>query len=98
MEAALLPRDAVSLGSEPAVLGWGSSRRYRLEVYLPGPSSSGTEAAPAIKAVGLHVLVAAPGSTGRRVYDLFASAPNWVQLASLEPVLERMLQSASLTE
>ncbi len=92
-EAALLPQPAQILDSEPVELAWGSGRRFTVEVY--GEAVEGEGKAP-VEAVETHVLVVVELSGGRRAFDVYIGAPDAEQLASLEPVLRRALESVAL--
>lgn len=92
-EAALLPQPAQILDSEPVELDWGSGRRFTLEVY--GEAVEGEGKAP-VKAVETHILVVVELAGGRRAFDIYVSAPDAEQLATLEPMLQRALASAAL--
>jgi len=97
MEAAMLPQNSVTLEAEPVELSWGQGRCYTIEVYAAAAQSGGKETTPQILAVESHVLIAVTTNGGRRVFDLYASARNAEELLSLQPVLERMWTSASLS-
>jgi hypothetical protein len=93
-EAAMLPRNAVTLIAEPIAMSWGTGQRYTVEVYAPAQPSQGAEATPTVLSVETHILIVVQREQGRRVYDLYASASTAGELATLEPVLWRMLSSA----
>ena len=85
-EALLLPGNAVMLDRTPGPdLTWGMAATYRLQVMVPGGQGQ-------IQAVEMHVIVRGMD----KYYDFYASAPAGEELAALEPVLQRMLASASL--
>ncbi len=85
-EALLLPENAVMLDRTPGPeLAWGTAATYRLQVMVPGGQGQ-------IQAVEMHVVVRCTD----KYYDFYASAPAGEELAALEPVLQRMLASASL--
>lgn len=91
-EAALLPGNSQVLSSEVVAVPWGQARWVTLEVR--GSAEGGQGQAPVV-AVETHVLVATVEGGRRRGYDFYASAPTAEALASLQPVLEAMIQSAA---
>ncbi len=97
-EAAMLPQNAVGLSAKSLSLSWARGRRHTVEVYAtPAPAQSGETKAEII-AVETHCLLTVMQGASRVVYDLFASAPDAEQLAALEPVLTRMLESSALSK
>ncbi|MBC7258964.1 MAG: hypothetical protein H5T65_06925 [Chloroflexi bacterium] len=92
-ETLLLPQPAQILDSEPAELSWGKGRRFTVEVY--GEAVQG-EGKAAVKAVETHVLVVIQQDGARRAFDIYISAPDAEQLASLSAALQRALTSAAL--
>ena len=87
VEAALLPWDSLMLDRTPGPeLSWGSAATYRLQVMQPGGQGR-------IQAVQSHVIVRIPGY----YCDFFASAATEEALVGLEPTLDGILASVTLS-
>ncbi len=95
IEAAMLPQNSVVLESESVELDWADGRWYTVELYAAASSGTGSEATPSVRAVEMHVLIALPQGSDRRVVDLYGSARNAGELQTLRPVLEQMVTSAT---
>jgi hypothetical protein len=95
-EAALLPGPAQVLNSEPVDLAWGSGRRVTLEVYGPQAGAGGTKAP--VESVETHVLIVLQEGGSRRAYDLYAAGRSAQELQAIEPMLQHLLDSASLEQ
>lgn len=91
-EAALLPGPAQVLDSEQVTLSWGQGRRVVLEVY--GPAEQGRDAKAPVGSVETHVLIVVNEAGTRRGYDLYARGATAEELASLEPLLDHMLETS----
>lgn len=89
-EAVLLPQPAQVLSSEPIDLNWATGRTVRLEVY--GPSEG--EKAPVVS-VEEHTLIQITADGARRVFDLYASAPDEASLQELLPLLQQMRETST---
>ena len=93
-EAVLLPGPSQVLDSEQVTLSWGQGRRTVLEVY--GPAGQGGDAQAPVESVEIHVLIVVNESGVRRGYDLYASGATADEVASLEPLLDHMLETSQL--
>jgi hypothetical protein len=93
-EAALLPQPSQVLYSEEATLSWGQGQRFLVEVY--GPAAQGSDAQAPVESVELHVLVVVDRDGARRAFDLYARGASMEDLGTLEPLLQRMLDSSRL--
>ena len=93
-EAALLPVPSQTLYSEEVTLGWGSGRRFLLEVY--GPATQGSDEKAPIQSVELHVLVVVTGEGGRRAFDLYVKGNRLEAMGTLDPVLQHALEMSML--
>jgi hypothetical protein len=94
VEAAMLPTPSQVIHSEPVELGWGSGRRFTVEVYAPAAQGGDTRAP--VQSVETHVLIVVSQGDTRRAFDFYASGQTAEQLAILEPSLQHMLDSAAL--
>ena len=95
-EAVLLPGGGHIVGSTPVVLDWGSGRQYLVKDYGPGRAGESI-GAPALS-VEMHAIVAVVDGETQWAYDLHAVAPTEEELATLKPVLDRILRSVYLTK
>lgn len=96
VEAAMLPAPSQVIHSEPVELGWGSGRRFTLEVYAPAAQGSDTQAP--VQSVETHVLVVVSLRDTRRAFDFYAIGQTAEQLAILEPSLQHVLETSILTD
>jgi hypothetical protein len=94
-EAMMLPNHSQTLQSEPVELDWGNGRRFTVEVY--GPAIQGGDTQAPVQSVETHILVIASQGDARRAFDFYASGRTTEQITSLEPALQRVLDSATLT-
>jgi len=94
VEAAMLPTPSQVIHSEPVELGWGSGRRFTVEVYAP--AAQGGDTRSSVQSVETHVLIVVSQGDTRRAFDFYASGQTAEQLAILEPSLQHMLDSAAL--
>jgi hypothetical protein len=92
----MLPVQAQVLDSAPIDLEWATGRRFTLEVYAPADQSNDGKAP--IQAVEEHVLVTLDQESGRRVIDIFVTAPTAEQFDMLRPILSQALSSFTLEE
>ncbi len=92
VEAAMLPTPSQVIHSEPVELGWGSGRRFTLEVYAPAAQDDDTQAP--VQLVETHVLIVVGLGDTRRAFDFYASGQTAEQLAMLEPSLQHMLETS----
>jgi putative hemolysin len=87
-EPLFLPEGAVMLDRTPGPeLSWGTAATYRLQVLAPDGEWQ-------VQAVEIHVIVRGTS----KLYDIYASAPDEEQLAALEPVLQALLVSSTLSQ
>ncbi len=93
-EAVLLPSPSEVVSSDPVELAVGSGRRIVLNVL--GSTEEGGDAAAPVIAVQTHVLVTVVQGGVRVAYDFFASAPTQDGLATLDPVVQHMAETAVL--
>ena len=96
VEAAMLPTPSQVIHSEPVELGWGSGRRFTVEVYAP--AAQGDDARAPVQSVETHVLIVVSLGDTRRAFDFYASGQTAEQLAILEPSLQHMLETSILTD
>ncbi len=94
-EALMLPNDAQIIESQPIDLGWAKGRRFTLEVYASA-AQQGEEAA--VESVQTHTLITIAQGEKRLGLDFYTVAPSIEGLQELEPVLQRMLDTAQLAE
>jgi len=94
VEAALLPTPSQVIHSEPVELGWASGRRFTVEVYAPATQGGDTRAP--VQSVETHVIVVVSLEGTRRAFDFYAIGQTVEQLATLEPTLQHMLDTATL--
>lgn len=95
-EAAMLPKQAQILESAPIDLGWAEGRRFTLEVYAAEMEEGGAQAP--VESVEAHLLMTLSHDDDRLGFDFYASAPDAEALETLEPALQRMLNTALLVE
>ena len=93
-EAAMLPSPSQVLSSEQVVLSWGQGRRVVLEVYVP--AAQGGDAKAPVESVEIHVLVVVNQEGVRCGYDLYVRGATAEELAGLEPLLGRVLDTSTL--
>jgi hypothetical protein len=93
-EAALLPQPSQVLYSEEVTLPWGQGRRTLLEVY--GPAGQGGDTQAPVESVEIHVLVVINREGTRRAFDLYARGAGMEDMGTLEPLLQRMLDTGRL--
>jgi len=87
-EPLFLPEGSVMLDRTPGPeLSWGTTATYRLQVSAPDGGGQ-------IQPVEIHVIVRGTS----KLYDVYASAPDEEQLAALEPVLQALLASSTLSQ
>jgi putative hemolysin len=87
-EPLFLPEGSVMLDRTPGPeLSWGTAATYRLQVLAPDREGQ-------VQAVEIHVIVRGTS----KLYDIYASAPDEEQLAALEPVLQALLVSSTLSQ
>jgi len=96
VEAAMLPTPSQVIHSEPVELGWGSGRRFTVEVYAPAAQGGDTQAP--VQSVETHVLIMVSLGDTRRAFDFYASGQTAEQLTILEPSLQHMLTTSALTD
>jgi len=96
VEAAMLPTPSQIIHSEPVELGWGSGRRFTVEVYAPAAQGGDTQAL--VQSVETHVLIVVSLGDTRRAFDFYAGGQTAEQLAILEPSLQHMLETSALTD
>lgn len=82
IEAAMLPASAVVLSSQPVTAAWGDGRWFTVTVYGTGNQ---------IQTVEAHILFVLEQDGARRALDLYAVAPDEVQLAAQQAILQRMM-------
>ena len=95
VEAAMLPTPSQVIHSEPVELGWGSGRRFTVEIYAPAAQGGDTQAP--VQSVETHVLIVVSLGNTRRAFDFYASGQTAEQLAILEPSLQHVLTTSALT-
>lgn len=93
-EPALLPAPSQTLTSEKVMLGWGSGRRFLLEVY--GPTAQGSNEKAPVQSVELHVLITVNQEGLRRAFDLYVKGGSMEDMGSLDPVLQHTLETSVL--
>ena len=93
-EAAMLPSPSQVLSSEQVVLSWGQGRCVVLEVYVP--AAQGGDAKAPVESVEIHVLVVVNQEGVRRGYGLYVRGDTAEELAGLEPLLGRVLETSTL--
>ena len=96
VEAAMLPTPSQVIHSEPVELGWVSGRSFTVEVYAPAAQGDDTQAT--VQSVETHVLIVVSLKDTRRAFDFYASGQTAAQLAILEPLLQHLLETFSLTD
>ncbi len=96
LEAAMLPQRAQIIDSSPVDLGWTGGRRFTLEAYAP-EGGNGDAQSP-VESFQTHTLVTLEQGEKRLGLDFYAVAPSAEALQEVEPLLQRMLDTARLTE
>ncbi len=95
LEPAMLPNHSQILASEEMVLDWATGRSFTLELYVP--AAAGSEKA-AVEAVETHVLFKVLRAGGWAGVDFYISAPTAVELSTLAPALQQVLDGVTLGE
>ena len=93
-EAVLLPDHAQIVASQALDLGWAAGRRFELEAF--GTAKEGGTLA-SVESVQVHVLLVVHQGQGTVGLDFYASAPDADTLEAIRPVLNHVLESATMT-